>query len=163
VISIFAILMSVVQPVFADPLKNAMFRQRLGNYQFDLATDPSKLVAGVPAKVVMRISGVNGDDVVDVPIKIRLVKDGIDVASAGPIVIPYGHYEYDYTFAGPGKYVLYADLNDYAYSGHTLTFTFVLNVGGPIDYLFVVVPGIGAVAAAGVATIVIRRRRKASA
>ncbi|AIF84882.1 hypothetical protein NTE_02844 [Candidatus Nitrososphaera evergladensis SR1] len=165
-IALAAVFMLIVaKPAFADPLKNAMYKQRIGNYQFDVATEPAKLVSGVPAKVVMRISGVNGDDLVDVPVKIRLVKDGAEVATAGPIVIPYGHYAYDRTFAEPGKYVLYADLMDNAYSGQTLTFTFILNVAGPNDfYLYTVAPGIGAAgAAAAGAIVIIRSRRKSKA
>lgn len=154
-------LLLVAQPAFADPLKNAMYRQRIGNYNFEVATEPAKLVSGQPSKVVMRISGVNGDDIVDVPVKLRLVKDGTQVAAAGPIIIQYGHYAYDHTFAEPGKYALYADLSDNFYSGQTLTFAFILNVAGPYDfYLYTVAPGIGAAVAAVVVTIVIMRRRK---
>jgi hypothetical protein len=155
------ILLSIaVQPIFADPLKNAMYRQRIGNYQFDVATEPSKLVAGTPAKVVMRISGVNGDDLVDVPIKLRLDKDDKEIASAGPVVVQYGHYAYDHTFADPGKYVLYADLKDNAYSGQTLTFTFLLNVAGPYDNLLFIVSGVAAAGvAAAVGVILIKRKR----
>lgn len=159
-----AVFLLVAQPAFADPLKNAMYRQRIGNYDFQVATEPAKLVAGEPAKVVMRIAGVNGDDLVDVPVKLLLVRDGAEVASAGPIVIPYGHYAYDHTFDKPGKYVLYADLMDNAYSGQTLTFTFILNVAGQNDYyLYTLVPGIGAAGAAAVGAIVVMRRRKARA
>ncbi len=163
VIAISAIsLLLAAQPAFADPLKNAMYRQRLGNYNFEVATDPSKLVAGQPAKVEMRISGVNGDDIVDVPVKFRLVKDGgAQIESAGPIFIQYGHYVYDHTFAVPGKYVLYADLTDNVYSGQTLTFAFILDVAGPYDlYLFIIGPGIGAAGAAVAGTIVVMRKRR---
>jgi hypothetical protein len=159
-----AVFMLVAQPAFADPLKNAMYHQRIGNYDFQVATEPAKLVAGQPAKVVMRIAGVNGDDLVDTPVKLRLVRDGAEVATAGPIVIPYGHYAYDHTFDKPGKYVLYADLMDNAYSGQNLTFVFILNVAGPNDYyLYTVAPGIGAAGAAAVGAIMIMRRRKARA
>ena len=163
VIAVILSIQLVARPAFADPLRNAMYKQRIGNYDFQVATEPMKLIAGQPSKVVMRIAGVNGDDLVDVPIKFKLVKDGTDMASAGPIVIPYGHYSYDHTFAEPGKYVLYADLMDNAYSGQTLTFTFILNVAGPYDlYMYTIAPGIGAAGAATVgAMVIVRKRRKA--
>lgn len=106
---------------------------------------------------MLRIAGVNGDDLVDMPLQIRIEKDGEPLQRAGPLVVPSGHYNYTYTFEEPGRYVLYADLRDYAYSGEILTFTFLLSVPGPLDYLF---PGIGAAAAAIVGTIVVMKRRK---
>lgn len=156
-----ATLLLIVQPAFADPLKNAMYHQRIGNYDFQVATEPSKLVAGQPAKIVMRLSGVNGDDLVDVPLKLRLVRDGAEVASPQPVIIQYGHYAYDHTFDSAGKYVLYADLTDNAYSGQTLTFTFILNVAGQNDYyLYTIMPGVVAAGAAAAGTIVVMRKRK---
>ncbi|AIC15667.1 hypothetical protein [Nitrososphaera viennensis] len=163
-VALAAIFLLVAQPAFADPLKNAVYKQRLGNYDFEVATEPARLVAGEPAKVVMRIAGVNGDDLVDVPVKIRLVKDGAEVAAVGPVIVPYGHYAYDRTFAEPGRYVLYADLTDNAYSGQTLTFIFELDVAGQNDYyLYTVAPGIGAAGAAVAGAIVIMRRNRKKA
>ncbi len=158
-----AVAASVLQPAFADPLGNVMSRQRIGNYDFEVATEPAPVVAGAPAKVMLRIASVNGDDLVDVPVAIRLVKDGEEIQKLGPVVVPFGHYTYERTFAEPGRYVLYADLTDYAYSGETLTFTFVLNVAGPNDSLYVLVPGIGAAGAAAAGAIMLMKRRKAKA
>jgi hypothetical protein len=152
---------SVLQPAFADPLGNVQLRQRIGNYDVEVATDPSPIVSGAPAKIMLRIASVNGDDLVDVPTTLRLVKDGQQVHMLGPVVVPFGHYTYERTFEEPGRYVLYADINDYAYSGQTLTFAFVLNVAGPNDYLLV--PGVGAAGAAAASAIVLMKRRKARA
>src|SRR5215510_5168968 len=110
----------------ADPLKNAS-RQRIGNYDVEMTTEPKNPVIDTPAKVLIRIAGVNGDDLVDVPITVRMTKDGIEVSHANPVIVPYGHYIFEYTFASAGRYVLYIDLNDYAYSGQILTFTFFVN------------------------------------
>jgi len=145
------------QQAFADPLTGQVTRQRIGNYDFEIATAPSPPQAGQPANIMLRIAGVNGDDLLDVPIQIRIEKDNHALERAGPLVVPSGHYNYTYTFAEPGRYALFVDLRDYAYSGEVLTFTFFLNVPGPADYLF---PGIGAAAAATVGAIVILRRRR---
>lgn len=158
-----AIAASVLQPAFADPLGNVQSRQRIGNYDLELTTEPAPLVSGAPAKVMLRIASVNGDDLVDVPLTLRLVRDGQELHRLGPLVVPFGHYTYERTFEEAGRYVLYADLTDYAYSGQTLTFTFILNVAGPYDSLYVLVPGIGAAGAAAAGAIVLMKRRKARA
>ena len=146
------------QQAFADPLVGDVTKQRIGNYNFEIATEPSPPEAGEPTKITLRIAGVNGDDLLDVPIQIRIEKDGQPLERAGPLVVPSGHYNYTYTFAEPGRYALFVDLRDYAYSGEVLTFTFLLTVPSIFDYL---IPGGGASAAAAViAAIVIRKRRK---
>jgi hypothetical protein len=158
-----AIVASVLQPAFADPLNNVQSRQRIGNYDFEMTTEPAPLVSDAPAKVILRIASVNGDDLVDVPLTLRLVRDGQELQQLGPVIVPFGHYAYEHMFAEPGRYVLYADLTDYAYSGQTLTFTFIINVAGPYDPLYVLVPGVGAAGAAAAGAIVLIKRRKAKA
>lgn len=149
-------LLPICPPVFADSLAGQVTRQRIGNYDFEIATEPSPPQAGKPTKIMLRIAGVNGDDLVDVPVLLRIGKDGQQLQRVGPLVVPSGHYNYTYTFADPGRYVLYADLRDYAYSGEVLTFTFLFNVPGPEVYL---VPGVGAAAATVGVIVVIKRRR----
>lgn len=153
-----AVLILFASPqAFADPLVGQVTRQRIGNYDVEITTEPNPLQAGQPANIMLRMASVNGDDLLDVPLQLRIDKDGKPLVRAGPLVVPSGHYNYTYTFAEPGRYALFADLRDYAYSGEVLTFTFFLNVPGPADYL---IPGIGAAAAATVGTIVILRRRR---
>lgn len=155
-----AIFMSLVsQQAFADPIVGDVTRQRIGNYDVEVATEPSPPQAGEQTSIMLRIAGVNGDDLLDVPMQIRIEKDGQPLQRAGPLVVPSGHYNHTYTFPEPGRYVLYVDLRDDAYSGEILTFTFFLTVPGPTDYL---IPGIGAAAAATVGAIVILRRRRHS-
>ncbi|AFU57229.1 hypothetical protein Ngar_c02810 [Candidatus Nitrososphaera gargensis Ga9.2] len=148
---------------FADPLQNA-YRQRIGNYDVEMTTEPASPVAGSPANVLIRIAGVNGDDLVDVSITIRLAKDGAELQRTNPIIVPYGHYTYEYTFAEAGRYVLYVDLNDHSYSGEILTFTFFVNVAGPFDYVYyIVAPSTGVAVAAIAGTVIfMKRKRKAS-
>jgi hypothetical protein len=149
-----------IQHAAADPLNNAVTRQRIGNYDFEVAFMPNPPVAGSPSDIILRISGVNGDDLIDVPVTVRLAKDGQEIYSLGPVIVPFGHHTIAYEFAQPGRYALYADLNDYAYSGETLTFTFLLNVAGPNDYLYTLMPGVGAAVAGVAGAIVVMRRRK---
>lgn len=155
------VLLLAYQQAFAHPLFGEVTRQRIGNYDFEIATDPNTLQAGEPATIMMSLTAVNGDHLVDVPIELMLEKDGQIIQLVGPLVVPFGHYNYTYTFPEPGNYVLYAGVQDYAYSGERLTFTFFLIVPGAFDYLG---PGLGAgVAGAAIAGtllfLIIRRRR----
>ena len=158
-VALIAALLVAGGQAFADPLKNA-YRQRIGNYDVEMTTEPQSPLVGSPTSILIRIAGVNGDDLVDVPITIRLVKDGAELQRTNPIIVPYGHYTHEYTFAETGRYVLYVDLNDYNYSGETLTFTFFVNVGGPFDYLYIVAPSAAAVAAGIAGTLVFMKRKK---
>ncbi|HEX7031536.1 MAG TPA: hypothetical protein VF172_00910 [Nitrososphaera sp.] len=146
---------------FADPLQNA-FRQRIGNYDVEMTTEPSRPIVGTPTNVLIRIAGVNGDDLIDVPITLRLVKDGVEIQRTNPIIVPYGHHTREYTFSEAGRYVLYVDLNDYAYSGETLTFTFFVDVAGKFDAVYYVAAPSAAAAAIGIAgsLIFIKKRNK---
>jgi hypothetical protein len=145
---------------FADSLMGAS-KQRIGNYDVELITEPKSPVPGSPTNIMIRIGGVNGDDLVDVPVIIRIAdKDNTMLQRTNPIVVPYGHYTYQFTFSEPGRHTVYIDLNDQSYSGQVLTFTFFVNVAGPFDYLYVVVPSVAVAAAAAGAVMVIRKKKK---
>lgn len=159
VVALIAVLLVAGGQAFADPLKNA-YRQRIGNYDVEMMTEPKSPLAGSPTNILIRIAGVNGDDLVDVPITVRLVKDGTELHGTNPIIVPYGHYTYQYTFAEAGRYVLYVDLNDYSYSGETLTFTFFVNVSGSFDYLYILAPSAAAIAVGIAVTLVLKRKKK---
>jgi hypothetical protein len=134
--------------IFADSLKAAS-KQRIGNYDVEMTTEPKNPVAGAsPTSIMIRIAGVNGDDLVDVPIMMRLTRDGVELQRTNPIIVPYGHYTQEFTFPQAGRYVLYVDLNDYSYSGETLTFTFFINVASSSDYLYIAAPLVAVVAVA---------------
>jgi hypothetical protein len=138
--------------VFADLLQGGS-KQRIGNYDVEMTTEPkSPTVGDSPTNILIRIAGVNGDHPADVPIMMRLVKDGVVLQTTNPIIVPSGHYIHEFTFAQAGRYVLYVDLNDYIYSGEVLTFTFFINVSGPFDYLYIAVPS-AAVVAVGIVSM----------
>jgi hypothetical protein len=159
IILLAAALLASNAQAFADPLKNA-YRQRIGNYDVEMTTEPKSPIVGSPTNILIRIAGVNGDDLVDTQITLRLVRDGTELQRTNPIIVPYGHHTHDYTFAEAGRYVLYVDLNDYTYSGETLTFPFFVNVAGPFDYLYIAVPSAAAIAAGIAGTLVFMKRKK---
>lgn len=147
--------------VFADLLQGAS-KQRIGNYDVEMTTEPKSPTAGgsSPTNILIRIAGVNGDHPADVPIMMRLVKDGVVLQTTNPIVVPSGHYIHEFAFSEAGRYVLYVDLNDYIYSGEVLTFTFFINVSGPFDYLYIAVPLVAVVAVGIVSAVVFMKGKK---
>jgi hypothetical protein len=147
--------------IYADLLQGSS-KQRIGNYDVEMTTEPKSPTVGgssSPTSILIRIAGVNGDHPADVPIMMRLVKDGIVLQTTNPIIVPSGHYTREFTFNQAGKYVLYVDLNDKIYSGEVLTFTFFINVSGPFDYLYIAVPS-AAVIAVGIASAILFMRGK---
>ena len=119
-----------IQEVFADSIKGSI-RQNIGNYNMEMKTDPSNPVATQNAKILLRIGSINGDDLVDLPILIRISHDGHNLTKTDPILVPYGHYIYNYIFQKPGIYTLNVDINNDYYSGQNISFTFPVNVNGP--------------------------------
>jgi len=155
-----ALLFPIINQAFADPLKNAS-HQRLGNYDVQMATDPKSPVTGNPVHIEIRIAGVNGDDLVNIPIQMRIVDSkGTVLQYTSPITVPAGHYIHEFTFSDPGRYVVYVDLKDSSYSGEILTFTFFVSVAGPFDYLYTVIPIAVAVAGAGAGAAVFLKKRR---
>ena len=146
--------------VFADLLQGGS-KQRIGNYDVEMTTEPKSPTVGSssPTNILIRIAGVNGDHPADVPIMMRLVKDGVVLQTTNPIIVPSGHYNHEFTFSQAGKYVLYVDLKDSIYSGEVLTFTFFINVSGPFDYLYIAVP-LAAVIAVGIVSAVVFMKGK---
>jgi hypothetical protein len=119
-----------MQEAFADSIKGSI-RQDIGNYNMEMKTDPSYTIAGQNAKILLRVGSINGDDLVDLPILITISLDGQNLTKTNPILVPYGHYVYNYIFPKSGIYALNVDIiNDY-YSGQNITFTFPINVNGP--------------------------------
>ena len=119
-----------IQEAFADSIKGSI-RQNIGNYNLEMKTDPSNPIAGQNAKILLRIGSINGDDLVDLPILIRISHDGHNLTKTNPILVPYGHYIYNYIFQKPGIYTLNVDINNDYYSGQNISFTFPVNVNGP--------------------------------
>lgn len=140
----------------ADPIQNAR-TERIGNYEFQMTTDPKDPVQGSPVKILLRVATVDGSDLIDVPIVIRIAdSDGNLIQKTNPIILPAGHYTYQMTFDKPGRKSIYVDLTDNAYTGQVLTFTFFTNVASPYDFLFVALP---AVAAAIISFLVLKHLR----
>src|SRR5579875_3520983 len=144
--SVLVLASLTIHPAFADPIKNS-FRQRIGNYQMEMATDPLRPLVGQPVKIMLRVATIDGQDLVDTPILIRILKDNNEVTRTNPILIPYGHYTYQYTFTSEATYAIDIDLNDTLGNGDTITFEFPVKVAlydyTLLSYVGLVVTGAG--------------------
>lgn len=160
VISALLLFVVGVNNALADPLQNGASKQRIGNYDVEMTTDPKSPVVDSLTSILIRISGVNGDHLIDVPATIRIVKDGSEIQQTNPIIVPFGHYTHQFAFEQGGRYTVYVDINDYMYSGEILTFTFFITVAGTFDYLFVVAPiGIGIAVAIVILLASVKKKR----
>jgi hypothetical protein len=133
IITIASIIINSLNQVYADSLKSAI-KQRIGNYEVEMVTDPKNPVIGENSRILLRFGSVNGDDLIDVPIVIRIVKDNVALERTQQILVPYGHYNYDYVFPEPGRYIVYVDVNDVAYSRQTLNFIYFIDIAESWNY-----------------------------
>jgi hypothetical protein len=123
--------MFTITQVYADSLRNAL-PQRIGNYNVEMKTDPTTPISGQNAKIFLKITSVNRDDLVDLPIIINVSKDGVRQETTHPIFVPYGHYTDEFTFKQPGIYALDVTILDDVYTGQNLTVTFPITVMTPL-------------------------------
>ena len=122
-----ALIINPSHQVYADSLKSAL-KQRIGNYEVEMVTDPKSPVIGQNNRILLRFGSINGDDLIDVPIVIRIFKDNIELEKTREILVPYGHYNYNYVFPESGRYIVFVDLNDVAYSNQILNFIYFIDV-----------------------------------
>ncbi len=116
---------------YADSFRNAL-PQRIGNYNVEMKTDPTSPISGQNAKIFLKISSVNRDDLVDLPIIINISKDGVRQETTHPIFVPYGHYTDEFNFKESGIYALDVTILDDVYTGQNLTVTFPITVMTPL-------------------------------
>ena len=118
-----ALIITPLHQVYADSLKSAL-KQRIGNYEVEMVTDPKSPVIGQNNRILLRFGSINGDDLIDVPIVIRIFKDNIELEKTRQILVPYGHYNYNYVFPESGRYIVFVDVNDVAYSNQILNVSY---------------------------------------
>ena len=105
--------------VFSDSLTGGALTQRIGNFDVELKTVPEKPLAGEKTKMFLRIGTINGDDVVDMPITIKLAKQGEQIDRTNRIVVPDGHYTHTFQFPESGIYGIDIEIQNYYAMGET--------------------------------------------
>jgi hypothetical protein len=96
--------------VFSDSLTGGALTQRIGNFDVELKTVPAAPLAGEETIIFLRIGSINGDDVADTPINIRITKQGEEILKSETITVPAGHYTYSYEFATPDIYAIIIEI-----------------------------------------------------
>ena len=127
--------------VFSDSLTGGALTQRIGNLDVELKTVPAKPLAGEKTIIFLRIGSLNGVDMTDQPIDIKITKQGEEILKSETIIVPDGHYTYSYEFATPDIYGIIIEIESHvpvvekkssALSRETgsqsLQFTFPVNV-----------------------------------
>ena len=145
--------MFTLTPAYADSLRSAL-PQRIGNYNVEMKTEPMTPISTQNAKIFLKISSVNRDDLVDLPIIINISKDGVRQGTTHPIFVPYGHYTDEFIFKEPGIYALDVTILADVYTTQNLTVTFPITVVTPLFGYFSLsssssVPFIAAIAIVG--------------
>ncbi len=127
--------------VFSDSLTGGALIQRIGNLDVELKTVPATPISGESTVIFLRIGSINGVDVTDQPINIKITKQGEEILKSETIIVPDGHYTYPYEFATPDIYGIIIEIESHvpivekkssALSRETgsqgLKFTFPINV-----------------------------------
>ena len=158
--------MFTITSAYADSLRSAL-PQRIGNYNVEMKTEPMTPISTQNAKIFLKISSVNRDDLVDLPIIINISKDGVRQGTTHPIFVPYGHYTDEFIFKEPGIYALDVTILDDVYTTQNLTVTFPITVVTPLFGYFSLsssssVPFIEAIAivASTIGVILIYKRKR---
>jgi hypothetical protein len=112
-----SLLTNIVLPLrsaHSDSLTGGILTQRIGNLDVELKTVPAKPLAGDNTKIFLRFGSINGGDLADIPIDIKLFRQGDEIHKSNTIVVPDGHYTYSYEFAEPDTYGFNIEIQDRA-------------------------------------------------
>jgi hypothetical protein len=108
--------------------------QTAGNFVIDLLLNPSKPMVGKDIAFLTEVKSTQGDVLIELPVSYYILKDGQPVFSNpnNYTLVRQGHYDFNYTFREPGKYVLFVNIKDIFYSLDVLSATFEIDVQVPI-------------------------------
>ena len=117
-----------------DASLNGTQTQSIGNYVVDLLVNPSKPMIGKDTSFLFRLTSKAGDELIELPVSFSIFKDGKPVFSNPNnfTLVRQGHYDFNYTFSEPGRYILIVDIKDIFYTLNILNSKFEVNVQVPI-------------------------------
>jgi hypothetical protein len=129
---------SSVQLVLADLLSNSL-EQRIGDYDIQINTVPKVPISGQETRINIRITTVSNNPITDTPIIIKISDEKNELSRTQPILLPSGHYAYNYIFNKAGIFLLSIDILDnptigeFNDSNKKLVFDFPISVSEPIS------------------------------
>jgi hypothetical protein len=117
-----------------DASFNGTQTQTIGNYVVELLVNPSKPMIGKDISFLFRLTSNAGDELIELPVSFSIFKDGKPVFSNPNnfTLVRQGHYDFNYTFREPGKYILFVDIKDIYYTLNILNSAFEVDVQVPI-------------------------------
>lgn len=117
-----------------DTTLNGAQNQSAGNYVVELLLNPSKPMMGKETSFLMQVKSTAGDVLIELPVSFYILKDGKSVYSNANnyTIVSQGHYDFNYTFNEPGKYILFVDIKDIFYTMDTLSVNFEIDVQAPV-------------------------------
>jgi hypothetical protein len=95
----------------ADILSNSL-EQRIGDYDIQINTVPKVPISGQETRINIRIATVSNNPIIDTPITIRISDEKNELIRTQPILLPSGHYAYNYIFNKAGIFLLSIDILD---------------------------------------------------
>jgi len=117
-----------------DASFNGTQTQTIGNYVVELLVNPSKPMVDKDTSFLFRITSNAGDELIELPVSFSIFKNGKPVFSNPNnfTLVRQGHYDFNYTFSEPGKYILFVDIKDIFYTLNILNSVFEVDVQVPI-------------------------------
>lgn len=105
-----------------------------GNFIVELLLNPLKPMVGKETAILTEVKSTQGDELIELPVSYYILKDGKPVYSNPNnfILVRQGHYDFNYTFREPGKYMLFVDIKDIFYSLDIVNLKFEIDVRGPV-------------------------------
>ncbi len=152
------ILTMLVSSAYAHQLFNSG-EYRIAGYLIQIATQPEIPAPNTIATILTRVADNNGNDLNDVTIGLRILKNDTLVYAFPPTIARDGHLTLNYVFTEPGVYVIEVDV--YNTDGSTVSAKFNIGIVREFGYIFISMVVLGAIMPAViVAGIVIYKRRR---
>ncbi|MEM0479920.1 MAG: hypothetical protein QXR94_00755 [Candidatus Nitrosocaldus sp.] len=161
IVSLLAIsltLTMLVHYAYAHQLFNAG-EYRIAGYLIQVATQPEIPAPNTIATILARVADTNGNDLRDVTVGLKILKNDTLVHAFPPMLARDGHLVLNYVFDEPGVYVIEVDV--YNADGSTVNAKFNIGIVREFGYIFISMVVLGAIMPAViVAGIIVYKRMK---
>ncbi|MGI0003741.1 MAG: hypothetical protein ACREAX_00445 [Candidatus Nitrosotenuis sp.] len=133
--------MPLIQQASAHALFNSA-ESTIGDNRVQIATEPEIPGVNEKAKILLRVTDLNLDEVKRFTTGIRIFYNDVQIDGIPPQSIEGGHWSFDYVFKEKGNHIFRVDLYD---EGKPITHTFNISTQNPFGYIFIYVIASGAI------------------